>query len=465
MAAETELVESFGGTWTHEDGAAARRLRASEHSARDPPGAGRATSRPSEIVEHLTDRVLRAARRARHPVAPGRARAAAASCATRASPPRSSRCRSAAWPTTSSTAIGFAPSTSSSSRRRRDRTPSRTPSPTSRAAERARRRPRATASRSRTRPPASPPPSPRAPSSIGVPHMVPLERASGAHALWPTLDGPRPSHDLVAVARARAERDTMSAPVAGRADRSASATACSSPAPRASCNTDHPRGRREFHTHHGVLSHDAPHRPAGRLGRRQPDRHRVPRPAPAAHRLRHVDAARRRDHLPEGCRADPRAGRHLPRRDRRRGRASAPARSRSGCCARSARAGGCTPSSAARSSPTSPAATSPPSSARDPTNWSITVGDLAEALPATRRPGIRRPRRARHARPVGVHRRVRRRAHARRRAALLRRHRHPALPRRRGDPRRPARSPTPTRARRWCAAGTSRDSPCGPTTG
>ena len=87
-------------------------------------------------------------------------------------------------------------------------------------------------------------------------------------------------------------------------------------------------------------------------------RRRVPRAAPAAHRLRHVDAARRRDHLPEGCRPDPRPGRHLPGRDRRRGRrrlrralALAAARDRTGGTAG-------VRSNAARSSPTSPAATS-----------------------------------------------------------------------------------------------------------
>ena len=70
----------------------------------------------------------------------------------------------------------------------------------------------------------------------------------------------------------------------------------------------------------------------------------------------------------------------------------------------------------------------------DPENWSITLGDLAEALPGQARRGIRRPRGARHARALGVHRRRLDRAEARRRAALLHRHGHPALPGRRGDP-------------------------------
>ena len=48
---------------------------------------------------------------------------------------------------------------------------------------------------------------------------------------------------------------------------------------------------------------------------------------------------------------------------------------------------------------------------------------------------VDRPGRPGHARALGVPRRRRRRAHPRRRAHLLRRHRHPAVPRRRGDPR------------------------------
>lgn len=56
MAAETPLVESFGGTWTHED---ALQLVGSdlEGSARILQGAG-VKMGEQEIVEHLTDRVL-----------------------------------------------------------------------------------------------------------------------------------------------------------------------------------------------------------------------------------------------------------------------------------------------------------------------------------------------------------------------------------------------------------------------
>ena len=75
------------------------------------------------------------------------------------------------------------------------------------------------------------------------------------------------------------------------------------------------------------------------------------------------------------------------------------------------------------------------SSAADHPAWTVTVGDLVESLPTRRRGRHRRPGRPRHARALGVPRRRRRRAHARRRAHLLRRHRHPAVPRRRGDPR------------------------------
>lgn len=56
MAAETPLVESFGGTWTHED---ALQLVGSdlEGSARILQGAG-VKMGEQEIVEHLTDKVL-----------------------------------------------------------------------------------------------------------------------------------------------------------------------------------------------------------------------------------------------------------------------------------------------------------------------------------------------------------------------------------------------------------------------
>ena len=89
----------------------------------------------------------------------------------------------------------------------------------------------------------------------------------------------------------------------------------------------------------------------------------------------------------------------------------------------------------------------------------------SDELPTAAEPGIRRSRGARHARAVGVPGCGGRRPDARRRAALLRRDRHPAVARRRGDPRDRARSPSPSRARRSCAAGTSRASRCAPITG
>ena len=97
--------------------------------------------------------------------------------------------------------------------------------------------------------------------------------------------------------------------------------------------------------------------------------------------------------------------------------------------------------------------------------WRVTVGDLVEVLPGAEEPGTRRPRRARHARAVGVPRRRRRRARPRRRADRLRGHGHPAVAARRGDPRPTAAGPSRPPGSRWCAGGTWRAWPSARSTG
>ena len=57
MAAETPLVERFGGTWTHEDGLAMVGMGL-EDAARVLQGAG-VRLEVDEIVAHLTDEVMR----------------------------------------------------------------------------------------------------------------------------------------------------------------------------------------------------------------------------------------------------------------------------------------------------------------------------------------------------------------------------------------------------------------------
>ena len=190
-----------------------------------------------------------------------------------------------------------------------------------------------------------------------------------------------------------------------------------------------------FHSHKGADRARRPHRAARRLRRGQPGRRRVPRAAAAAQRLRDVDAARRGDRVPQGRRADPRAGRHLPRRHRRRGgrrlrRAVALAAPR-----RSGRPAASCRSSAARSSPRSRAATSRRSTATTPRTG------RSRSATSRRRCPSRRPRhpstawcstcwhRGSASTPVSDG------AEARWRAALLHRHRHAALARGRGDPR------------------------------
>ena len=105
------------------------------------------------------------------------------------------------------------------------------------------------------------------------------------------------------------------------------------------------------------------------------------RPLLADYALSH--AARRRGRLPQGRRPDRRDGRHLPRRARRRGRASAPAPSPARCCAPSASAARSPPTSAARTSPRSPAATSRRFFGGPHPAWRLTVGDRSRT-PSTR---------------------------------------------------------------------------------
>ena len=138
----------------------------------------------------------------------------------------------------------------------------------------------------------------------------------------------------------------------------------------------------ELHTHHGVLRAHRADRPARRLGRRQQRRPRVPRAAPAAARLRDVDAARRGDRLPEGCRADPRR-----RPTCSPGAVVVEAGVGSGALVALAaardrrRAAGWSRSSAARSSPTSRARTSRRSSAACPRTGTSSSATSSRQLP------------------------------------------------------------------------------------
>ncbi|MEU2204411.1 HAD family phosphatase [Microbacterium oleivorans] len=69
MAAETPLVERFGGTWTHEDGLAMVGMGL-EDAARVLQGAG-VRLEVDEIVAHLTDEVMRRLREDGVPFRPG----------------------------------------------------------------------------------------------------------------------------------------------------------------------------------------------------------------------------------------------------------------------------------------------------------------------------------------------------------------------------------------------------------
>ena len=207
------------------------------------------------------------------------------------------------------------------------------------------------------------------------------------------------------------------------------------------------------------------HRAARRLGGAGLERRRVPGAAPAAVRLRDVDAARRRDHLPEGRGPDPRASpTSSPARPSSR-RASDPARSRCGCCGRSEPRAGCSRSSAGRSSPTSRATTSTTFLGEAPDELVDRHRRPRRGAAGDGRAGNRRPGRARHARAVGVPRvGVARRS----RPAACWSATSPPRPSSPGWPRRSARPASYTEpeldARRSCAAGTSRASPCVPTT-
>ena len=87
MAAETPLVESFGGTWSHEQALGLVGLGL-EDSARIFQDAG-VRMGVRDIVDHLTDDVMGQLATTGVPVPPGRARAARRACARRASRPRS----------------------------------------------------------------------------------------------------------------------------------------------------------------------------------------------------------------------------------------------------------------------------------------------------------------------------------------------------------------------------------------
>ena len=105
---------------------------------------------------------------------------------------------------------------------------------------------------------------------------------------------------------------------------------------------------------------------------------------PLLARVRGLDAARRRRGLPQGRRPDRRHGRHLPRRPRGRGRRRLRRADLLAAARGRAARPGARPTSAARSSPTSPARNVDPVLRRRRTRpGSCTLGDLAEALPAS----------------------------------------------------------------------------------
>ena len=295
---------------------AARRLRAR--------GLGRASSRREachltehEIIDHLTDRVLE---QLSSTVSRG-ARARASfwpNCARPASRPRSSRCRSRRMAEHVVDRLGFDALRRRRRGRRRRRTPSRIPDPTCAAAgcsestipqlrrdrglgarrcvgRRLRRR-RRSACRSSCRSPAA-----GATRSGRRSRAAPL--ADIARACRRLERG---EHPMTADRRQSGPFRSGRPRAADRAQGPAATPSRSRPAvsftPTAACS----RTTRSS---------------ASPTARSSPQQwRRVPRAPPAAERLRHVDAARRRDRLPEGCRADPRAGRHLSRARRRRGR-------------------------------------------------------------------------------------------------------------------------------------------------
>ena len=220
----------------------------------------------------------------------------------------------------------------------------------------------------------------------------------------------------------------------------------------------------ELHTHHGVL---APHGPRSASPTARSSRTAAVTSTSRCARCCATSSCR--------CRAAPRSStRRMPRRSSRRPTssraasssrpASARVRCRCRCCARSAPTGASCRSSAGRSSPTSRRPTSRRSSARVPENWDVVVGDLVAELPDAVAPASVDRVVLDMLAPWECIDVVADALAARRSRALLRRHRDAAQPRRRVHPRRPDCSPSPRRTRRWCAAGTSRVSRCGPIT-
>ena len=184
MAAETLLVERFGGTWSHEQ---ALRLvgLGLEDSARIFQDAG-VRMGVHDIVDHLTDDVMVQLVHARRAVPPRRAGAARRSArgghqdrprhdvdaphgADRRRPHRLRGVRRG-------------------HRRRRLHAAEALPRPLPAGVRGARRRARATPSRSRTRPNGLRSAVASGAAVIGVPLMVSIAGA-GAHAVWPTLEG------------------------------------------------------------------------------------------------------------------------------------------------------------------------------------------------------------------------------------------------------------------------------------
>ena len=194
-------------------------------------------------------------------------------------------------------------------------------------------------------------------STIGVPHIVPLPETD-EHTLWPTLEG-RTVDDLV-----RARRPAGGRPMS--AMRRASAAQSSGPfragdrvqltGPKGKLNTITLEPGKVFHTHRGVLEHDAI------IG--LPDGSVVTNNVGVEHLALRPLLNDFVMSMPRGAAIIyPKDAAQIlaladifPGRDRRGGRRRLAAPSRSGCCARSGRRARCARSSAATSSPTSPRA-------------------------------------------------------------------------------------------------------------
>ena len=336
MAAETPLVERFGGTWSHEQ---ALRLvgLGLEDSARIFQDAG-VRMGIHDIVDHLTDDVMGQLATKGVPFRPGarellaslreagiktgaRHDVAAADGADRRRPDRLRR--RSTWSSPATTP--------------RARSPSRTP--TCRRARRSASHPRDTVAIEDS------PNGLRSAVASGAAvdrraaHGVDRRRrrarrladARGAHRRRTS----RTFHAAHIGARRREDADDRRTPERTVPDRRSRAA----DRPEGPAAHDHaPRGRRAAHAPRRAAAHGAD-RAARRLRRRQQRGSRVPRAAAAPARLRDVDAARRRDRLPEGCRADHRRRPTSSRAASSSRPASARARSRSGCCGRSATSG------------------------------------------------------------------------------------------------------------------------------